>query len=90
MPDDGVLGRCRNELDDWEPVSHCIMIIGAEYCSDFKGWSATPAPPARVDLPDAIHPEVSVQGERIAEPEQLVLAPRDHFAYGGAGQIGRC
>jgi hypothetical protein len=89
MPDDGVLGRCRYEFDDGEAVSHRIMIIGAEYRSDFKGWSATPAPPARVDPPDAIHPEVSVQGERIAEPEQLMLAPRDHLAYGNAGQIGR-
>jgi hypothetical protein len=69
MPYDGVLGRCRNELDNGEPVSHCIMIIGPEYRSDFKGWSPIPAPPAGEDLPDAVHPEVSVQRELIAESE---------------------
>ena len=90
MPYDGVLGRGRNKLDDWQPISHCVMIMGPEYCSDFKGRSATPAPSPRVDFPGAIHPEVSVQGERIAEPKQLVLAARDHFVYSDAGQIGRC
>jgi hypothetical protein len=88
MSYDSVLSRCREELDDGKPVSHCIMIIGPEYCSDFRGRSAIPAPPSRVNLPDAIHPEVSVQGERIAQPEQLMLASRGHVAYGNAGEIG--
>jgi hypothetical protein len=90
MPYDGVLSRCRNELEHWKPISDYIMIIGSEYRSDFKGRSPTPAPSARIDLPDAIHPEVSVQRERIAEPEQLMFASRGHFAYGDAGEIGRC
>lgn len=90
MAYDGVLSRCRNELEDGKPVSHYIMIIGSEYRSDFKGRSATPAPSAWIDLPDAIHPEVSVQSERIAQPEQLMLASRGHLAYGNAREIGRC
>jgi len=90
MPDDGVLGRGRKELDDREPISHCIMIMDPEHCSDFKGRSAIPAPAMRVNPPGAVHPEVSVQSERIAEPEQLMLAARDHFPYRHAGQIGRC
>jgi hypothetical protein len=74
MPYNGVLRRCRNELDDREPVADGIMIIGREYGTDFKRGSATPAPPAGVDLPDAVHPEMRMQRELIAEPEQLVLA----------------
>ena len=88
MPDNGVLRRCRNEFDDREPVANDIMIIGREYGTDFKRGSATPAPPARVDLPDAVHPEMGMQRELIAEPEQLVLAARDHLAYANAGHIG--
>jgi hypothetical protein len=87
MPDNSVLRRCRNEFDDGEPVSHSIMIIGREYGTDFKRGSTTPASPARVNPPHAVHPEMRVQRELIAEPEQLVLAARDHLAYANAGQI---
>jgi hypothetical protein len=87
VPHDCVLGRRWNQLDDGKPVSHGIMIIGREYGPDFKRGSTTPAPPARVDLPSAVHPEMRVQRELIAEPEQLVLAARYHLAYANAGQI---
>jgi hypothetical protein len=90
MSYDGFLGRCRNELEDRKPVSDYIVIIGPQYRSDFKDRSTTPAPSARIDLPDAIHPEVGVQGELVTEPEQLVLAARDHLVDGNAGEIGRC
>jgi hypothetical protein len=88
MTYDFVLGRRGNHLDDREPVSHCIMITGREYRADFKRGSATPPPAARVDLPGAVHSEMRVQRELIAEPKQLVLAARDHLAYANAGQIG--
>ena len=65
------------------------MIIGREHGTDFERGPATPAPPMRVDLPDTVHPEVGVQREVVAEAEELVLAARDHFAHGNAGQIGR-
>jgi hypothetical protein len=89
MPHNCALRRCRNELDHRESVSDDIMIISGEYGTDFEGWSTTPASPARVDLPDAVHPEVGMQSESVAQPEELMLAARDHLPYGNAGQIGR-
>jgi hypothetical protein len=90
MPHDGVFSDCRNELDHGQPVSDDIMIIGAEYGTDFKGRSAAPAPPAREDLPDTIHPEVCVQRELVAQSEQLMLPARSHLTYANPGQIGSC
>jgi hypothetical protein len=89
MPHDGVFGYRRNELDHRKSVSNDSMIISGEYGTDFKGWSTTPASPARVDLPDAVHPEVGMQCESVAQPEQLMLAARSHLPYGNACQIGR-
>ena len=65
------------------------MITGCEHSPDFKARSATPAPPAWIDPPGAVHLEMGVQCEVVAEPEQLVLATGDHFADANAGQI-RC
>src|SRR5215217_2740409 len=65
------------------------MITGPEHGSDLKGRPASPAPTVGIDLPDAVHLEMGVQGEVVAEPEQLMLAAGDHFAYAKAGQI-RC
>ena len=90
MAHDGVFSGRRNELDHRKPVSDDIMIIGAEYGTDFIGRSAAPTPPAKVDLPDTIHPEVCVQRELVAQPEQLMLAARGHLTHANPGQIGRC
>jgi hypothetical protein len=65
------------------------MITGRQHSPDFKARSATPAPAARIDLPDAVHLEMGVQCEIVAEPEELVFAAGDHFAYPNASQI-RC
>jgi hypothetical protein len=89
MSHDAVLGSGRNQLDHGQPVSDGIMIIGREYGTNFEGGSPTPAPPVGIDPPSTVHPEVSVQGEVVAEAEELVLAARNHLAYPNAGQIGR-
>jgi hypothetical protein len=73
MPDDCVLRRSWNQLDDRKPVSHRIMITGGEYRPDLERRPTAPEPPARVDLPSTVHPEMGVQGEVITEPEQLML-----------------
>ena len=90
MPDDRVLRRRWNQLDDRKPVSHRIMITGGEYRPDFERRPTAPALPRRVDLPSTVHPEMGVQGEVVAEAKELVLAARDHFAHGNTGQTGRC
>ena len=90
MPDDRVLRRRWNQLDDRKPVSHRIMITGGEYRPDFERRPTSPALPMRVDLPSTVHPEMGVQGEVVAEAKELVLAARDHFAHGNTGQTGRC
>ena len=73
MSHHAVLGSGRNQLDHGQPVPHSIMIISREHGTNFEGGSATPAPPVGIDLPRTVHPEVSVQGELITEPEQLML-----------------
>jgi hypothetical protein len=65
------------------------MITGREHSPDFKARSATPTPAAWIDPPGAVHLEMGVQCEVVAEPEQLVLATGDHFADANAGQIHR-
>jgi hypothetical protein len=89
MPDNGIFRSGRNELDNREPVSDGIMITCREHGADFERRSAAPAPTPRVDLPGAVHLEVGMQREVVAEPEQLMLAARDHLTNGNAGQIGR-
>src|SRR5687767_13785248 len=44
----------------------------------------------RVDPPGAVHSEVGVQREAVAEAEELVLSPRDHLADPDTGQISGC
>ena len=90
MPHNSVLGGCRNEFDDGQPVSDCIMITGREHGADLERWSAAPVASPRVDLPHSVHPEVGMQCELVAESEQLVLTARDHLAYADTCQIGGC
>jgi hypothetical protein len=89
MSDNGVLCSRGNELDDRKPISDRIMITSCQNGADLKCRSSTPALSPRIDLPDPIHLEMRVEGELVAEPEQLVLAARNYLAYANAGQIGR-
>ena len=89
MSDNGVLCSRGNELDDREPISDRIMITSCQNGANLKCRSSTPAPSPRIDLPHPIHLEMSVEGELVAEPEQLVLAARNYLAYANAGEIGR-
>jgi hypothetical protein len=88
VSDNGVLGRGGNKLDHRKPVSDRIMIIRRQHGTNFECWPATPTTASRKDLPDTVHLEMSVQGELIAQPEQLVLAAGGHLAYANPGQIG--
>jgi hypothetical protein len=90
MSHNSVLSCSRNEFHDGQPISDSIMIIGREHGTDLERRFAAPAPSSTVDLPNPVHLEVRVQGELVAESEQLVLAARDHLAYADACQIGRC
>jgi hypothetical protein len=89
MSDNGVLCSRGNELDDREPISDCIMITRCQNGANLKCRSSSPAPSPRIDPPHPIHLEMGVEGELVAEPEQLVLAARNYLAYANAGQIGR-
>jgi hypothetical protein len=89
MSDNRVLSSRRNELDDRKPISDRIMITRGQDGANLKCRSSTPAPSPRIDLPHPIHLEMCVEGELVAEPEQLVLTARNYLAYANAGQIGR-
>jgi hypothetical protein len=75
MPNNGVLRRRRDKLNNRQSIPDRIMIISSEHGAYFKARPAAPAPTPRVDLPGAVHLEMGVQGEVVAEPEQLMLAP---------------
>lgn len=88
MPDNGVLGRGGNKLDHRKPISDRIMIIRRQHGTNFECRPATPMTASRKDVPGTVHLEMSVQGELVAKPEQLVLAAGDHLADANPGQIG--
>jgi hypothetical protein len=88
VPDNGVLGRGSNKLDHRKPISDRIMIICRQHGTNFECRPATPTTASGKDLPGTVHLEMSVQGELVAKPEQLVLAAGSHLAYANPGQIG--
>jgi hypothetical protein len=73
MSDNCVLISGRNQFHDGEPVADYVVITGREHSADLELRASAPLPTARVDLPHPVHLEVGVQGELIAEAEELML-----------------
>jgi len=88
MSDNGVLISGRNQLHDGKPVADYVMIISCEHGANLKIGTSAPPPTARANLPHPVHLEMGMQGDLIAEAEDLMLAARDHLPYPDARQVG--